>query len=55
MIAELVFWGAIAMAAWTYVLFPACLWLRARLRPAPTFRRGAAPITWTWGSTSSTA
>jgi len=32
-IAELVFWGAIAMAAWTYVLFPACLWLRARLRP----------------------
>jgi len=40
-IAELAFWGAIAMAAWTYVLFPACLWLRARLRPRP-YRVGDA-------------
>ena len=35
MIAELVFWGGVAMVAWTYVLFPACLWLRARLSPHP--------------------
>lgn len=35
MIAQLVFWGAIAIAAWTYLLFPACLWLRARLLSRP--------------------
>jgi cellulose synthase/poly-beta-1,6-N-acetylglucosamine synthase-like glycosyltransferase len=35
MIAELVFWSAIAMAAWTYLLFPACLWLRARSAALP--------------------
>lgn len=43
MIAELVFWSAIAMAAWTYVLFPACLCLRARLSPRPHRSGDATP------------
>jgi len=34
-IATVVFWSALAMTAWTYVLFPACLWLRTRLWPRP--------------------
>jgi glycosyltransferase involved in cell wall biosynthesis len=34
-IAELVFWGGVGLAAWTYALFPALLWLRARLAPRP--------------------
>jgi cellulose synthase/poly-beta-1,6-N-acetylglucosamine synthase-like glycosyltransferase len=37
MIALLVFWGAIEIAAWTYLLFPACLWLRARSAPLPRY------------------
>lgn len=43
MIAKLVFWGAIGIAGWTYVLFPACLWLRARLRPRPHLEGHATP------------
>ena len=43
MIAELVFWGGVALAAWTYVLFPACLWLRARLSPHPHRTGDATP------------
>lgn len=35
MIALAVFWGAVALAAWTYALFPAALWLRAKLWPRP--------------------
>jgi cellulose synthase/poly-beta-1,6-N-acetylglucosamine synthase-like glycosyltransferase len=42
-IAELVFWGAVGLAAWTYVLFPACLWLRARLAPRPFRSADATP------------
>jgi cellulose synthase/poly-beta-1,6-N-acetylglucosamine synthase-like glycosyltransferase len=42
-IPEIVFWGAIGLAAWTYVLFPACLWLRARLRPRPFHAADATP------------
>jgi cellulose synthase/poly-beta-1,6-N-acetylglucosamine synthase-like glycosyltransferase len=34
-IAAAVFWGALAVLAWTYALFPACLWLRAWLAPRP--------------------
>jgi glycosyltransferase involved in cell wall biosynthesis len=34
-IAELVFWSAVGLAGWTYALFPAALWLRARLAPRP--------------------
>ena len=43
MIAELVFWGAIGIAAWTYLLFPASLWLRARLQPRPWRAGDASP------------
>jgi cellulose synthase/poly-beta-1,6-N-acetylglucosamine synthase-like glycosyltransferase len=42
-IAETVFWGAIGLAAWTYVLFPACLCLRARLWPRPHRVADATP------------
>jgi glycosyltransferase involved in cell wall biosynthesis len=34
-IAAAVFWGAVALATWTYALFPAVLWLRAKLRARP--------------------
>ncbi len=43
MIAASLFWGAVALAAWTYALFPASLWLRARLRPRPWRTGDATP------------
>lgn len=43
MIAALVFWSAVAALAWTYALFPAALWLRARLFPRPFRRADATP------------
>jgi cellulose synthase/poly-beta-1,6-N-acetylglucosamine synthase-like glycosyltransferase len=42
-IAQILFWGAVGLAAWTYVLFPASLWLRARLAPRPWRGGDAAP------------
>ncbi len=43
MIAKLVFWSAVGLAAWTYALFPALLWLRARLAPRPWRGADATP------------
>jgi cellulose synthase/poly-beta-1,6-N-acetylglucosamine synthase-like glycosyltransferase len=44
-IAEWVFWGAVLGAAWTYALFPLCLWLRARIAPRPWRSADAGPRT----------
>ena len=43
MIAELLFWGAVGLTAWTYALFPVCLWLRARLVLRPFRGADATP------------
>lgn len=43
MTAALVFWGAVALALWTYALFPAGLWVRARLRARPWRAGDATP------------
>ena len=43
MSAEWAFWCAVLLAAWTYLLFPAALWLRASLRPRPHRTAGVTP------------
>jgi glycosyltransferase involved in cell wall biosynthesis len=42
-IAAWVFWGACLLAAWTYALFPLCLWLRARIALRPWRAADANP------------
>ena len=43
MIASAVFWSAVLLLGWTYLLFPAVLWLRAALFPRPWRRGDATP------------
>ncbi|PYX38713.1 MAG: glycosyltransferase family 2 protein, partial [Acidobacteria bacterium] len=39
-----VFWGAVALIAYTYVGYPLWLWLRCRLRPKPIQAGSIAPF-----------